>query len=384
MKKILITLILGIIVFSCNTKNKEKLLNPEYLIKGKITGFKDSTKIFLLDINLDKDIDSTYIINNKFSFKGRFQNDSVPEQIWLYVSLNKGKDYYYTNLLFKNGDTITVTGDKKDFPFYINKSGAKIQEEMNILEIETRDLDNEYDKLVKEYFSMDEKEKENKGDSIRKRLKEINKIISQKTKEYVINNPNTFNTIITLGYNKKMFSKDTLKNILKNLNPTIRRSKYGQALETYVNSKIIDENDKYYNFTAQDQKGNKVNFANLFEKDKYILLDFTATYCGPCIQSAEELKEIHNKYSDKIKVVSFCVDTKKEVWEKGLKRDKVNWISLWDGKGKFSPTYIRYGIQGVPTFFLINPNGIVVKKQVGYGENLLTKKLKENGVINND
>ena len=381
-KKVLILFILIPIIFSCTSKNKKEIKPPEYLIKGKITGFDDSTKVFLLDINLDKDIDSTYIINNEFSFKGRFDNDSVPEQIRL--KLKDATDYYYTNLLFKNGDTVTITGDKKDFPYYLNKSGAKIQEEMNILDIKTRDLDSEYDKLVKTYLSMNKTGKENKGDSIKKRLNEINNILSQITKEYIIDNPNTFNAIIALGYNKKMFSKDTLKKILENIDPVIRKSKYGKALEIYAYSKIVDENEKYYNFTAQDQRGNKVNFADLFGDGKYILLDFTATYCGPCVQAVKELKEIHNKYSGKIKIVSFCVDAKKEVWNKGLKRDKVNWISLWDGKGKFSNTYIRYGIQGVPTFFLINPDGIVIKKQSGYGENVLTKILKENGVINNN
>ena len=354
------------------------------MITGKITGFPDSTKIYLKNINLDEDIDSTFLVKDSFQFKGKFQQDSVPEQLWLYLRLNEGKEFYYTNLLVKNNDTIVITGNKDDFPDYINKTGSRTQEVANSLNVLTRDLEAKYSKLINEFFALNEKDKETKGKKLIAEFNNIRNEIQQIEKDFLKKNYNTFYGVIKLSYYKKMFPKDTLKMMIENLNPTIRNSKYGQVIETYVNSKIVDENDKFYNFTAQDQKGNKVNFADLFEKDKYILLDFTATYCGPCVLSAKELKEINNKYSDKVKIVSFNVDPKKEVWEKGLKRDKVDWVSLWDGKGNFSKTYIKYGIQGVPTFFLINPEGIVIKKERGYGENLLTKMLKENGVIPKD
>ena len=148
MKKFLITLIVSAFIFSCNTKNNNGIKNSEYLITGKITGFPDSTKIFLKNINLDEDIDSTYLVKDTFQFKGKFQQDSIPEQLWLYIKLNKGKDFFYTNLLIRNNDNVLITGDRNDFPDYINRTGSKTQEVANSLNVLTRDLEAKYKKVV--------------------------------------------------------------------------------------------------------------------------------------------------------------------------------------------------------------------------------------------
>lgn len=77
-----------------------------------------------------------------------------------------------------------------------------------------------------------------------------------------------------------------------------------------------------------------------------------------------------------IPLLDFNTDTKKEVWLSSLKRDSVSWNSLWDGKGSYSETYIKYGINGVPTFYLFAPDGKVIDKWIGYGEGSLENKVK--------
>jgi alkyl hydroperoxide reductase subunit AhpC len=92
--------------------------------------------------------------------------------------------------------------------------------------------------------------------------------------------------------------------------------------------------------------------------------------------SAKELRQI-NKNNDTIQVVSFSVDANKKSWLHSLKRDTVTWTSLWDGKGRFSDTYTIYGIHGVPTFFIINPEGKILKTWFGYGDGLINETLKK-------
>ncbi len=370
-----------ILITSCNN-DKTKTINKtsEYNIKGTITGFADSTKVYLKDINLEQDIDSTFILKDTFRFTGKFENNSVPEQLWLYINLNKGKDFFYTYLLIRNNDRVVITGDKKDFPFCLNIKGSKTQEIANILNAQTRDLNIEYDKLMKQYFSLNENDKKT-GEKIAKNLKELRKQITEIKKKYIKKYINSYNGIIELNYNKKLFSKDTIRELFSQVDSTIQNSKYGKKIEFYINNEILKKGDKYSDFSAINQKGDTVKFSKYLTDNKYLLLDFNSTYCGPCMQSIDELKEIYNKYSNKITIVSFNVDNNKKIWEKELQRDQTKWMNLWDGKGNASSTYIKYGISAVPTFFILNPKGEIIEKQIGYGKGILTELLKKNEII---
>ncbi len=380
MKKILF-LLLTMIILSCNHTNSH-IQSNNYVIKGKVTGFNDSTKVFLTDINIDKTIDSTFIIKDTFYFSGKFKNDSVPEQLWLEVKPDAKKLSFYTNLLIKNGDNVTINGDKKDFPFYLKIKGSKTQDEAFILDSATRDLNSNYDALIQTYFSLNEKEKESeKGKKLVDSLNKISNKISQIEKDYIQKHINTFNGVIELYYNRKQFDKDTIKKLFDKVNNTIKNSKYGKRISFYINNKILAIGDSYHDFKAINQKSDSVKLSDYINDNKYILLDFNATYCGPCVLSVDELKEINSKYGDKITIIGFNVDSNKDIWDKGLKRDSISWPSLWDGKGNSSSTYIIYGISGVPTFFLIDPNGKIMDKDVGYEKRSLIEMLKKNKII---
>jgi hypothetical protein len=91
--------------------------------------------------------------------------------------------------------------------------------------------------------------------------------------------------------------------------------------------------------------------------------------------AADELVEVNNSYGDSLQIVSFSGDPKKENWQHSIERDNVTWPSLWDGKGKYSETSIKYGINGFPTFVLINPKGEIVNIWSGYEPGSLKSQL---------
>jgi thioredoxin-related protein len=93
--------------------------------------------------------------------------------------------------------------------------------------------------------------------------------------------------------------------------------------------------------------------------------------------SIPELNEISKKLADNLSVVSFSGDAGKETWLKSLTRDQPQWLSLWDGKGFYGETIIKYGVTGYPTFVLINPDGKIVSKWSGYEKGALEKKVQD-------
>jgi peroxiredoxin len=363
MKKLsILILIVSLMTISC--KNQKG-----YVITGELTGFPDSTMLYLQNLSTQDNFDSACIINNKFVFRGQLEN--VPEQIWLHMTVNK--QFYYTNLLIGN-EKIGIHGDIKDFPRDVKISGSKVQEEYSYFLDLTKALQLKRDSLVKRFLELPPEMQDEKGKEIWDKIKVIDDTTFAINVSYVESHLNTFSGVIELGYLKKSYSKDSLKAMYERLSPEIKASRYAKIIKIYLREKISEVGDTYHDFEAINKDEEKVKFSEL--TGKYILLDFTSAGCGPCIQSAEELRIIEKTFNDSLAVVSFSGDAKKDIWLNSLKRDSVTWISLWDGKGSSSETWIKYGVQGIPAFFLIDPSGKIIDKWIGYGKGSLIDKLK--------
>ena len=121
-------------------------------------------------------------------------------------------------------------------------------------------------------------------------------------------------------------------------------------------------------YTAPDGSTLKLSEAN---KGRLILLDFWASWCGPCRRSSPQLVELYNKYKDQnfkdakkgFTVVSVSLDQKKEAWVKAIADDHYNWpFHMSDLGGWQSAPALTYGVQFVPQAFLISPDGKVLGK----------------------
>jgi peroxiredoxin len=358
---------LSIILFSLSIYSCQDQVG--YVITGNLTGFPDSTMLYLRNLSTDETFDSTLIIGNKFQFKGQLLDE--PEQIWMNTRV--GNEFIYANLLIGN-EKISIEGDIHDFPWSVKITGSKTQDDFDNLRDLTKSYDLKRDSLVQVFFKLTPEMQQEKEKEIWSEIKTLDDTTYALRVGYVKSHLNTYPAIINLGYLKNSLPKDTVQSLYNKLSDEIKASKYAKVIEIYLNDKIAEVGDAYHDFTAQNIQGDTVRFSNL--TGKYILLDFTSAYCGPCIQSAEELRSIDKTYSDSLEIVSFSTDAKKEFWTMSLQRDSVTWLSLWDGKGMYGETYIKYGIQGVPTFFLIDPKGKIIDKWSGYGKGSLENKLE--------
>ena len=339
-----------------------------YIITGNVSGFPDSTMIYLRNLSTDETFDSTLIIGNKFQLKGQLIDE--PEQIWLNTEVDN--EFIYTDLLIGN-EKIKIIGDIKDFPWHVTITGSKTQEDHNYLLNLTKSFYMKRDSLLKIYFTLTPEEQQNKGKEIWDEIGILDESTNEIQVAFVKSHINTYPGVINLGYLKNSIPKDTVQYLYNMLSDELKSSKYAKVVEIYLNDKIFEIGDYYHDFKALDKKGDTISFSSI--TGKYILLNFTSAYCGPCIQSVKELKLINQTYSDSLQIVSFSTDTQKSTWHKSLEKDSISWISLWDGEGTYSETYIKYGVRGIPSFFLINPKGEIMDKWSGYGKGSLENKL---------
>lgn len=138
-------------------------------------------------------------------------------------------------------------------------------------------------------------------------------------------------------------------------------------------------------FTQLDQNGKPVKLSDF--RGKYVLIDFWASWCGPCRDENPNLVEAYNRFKDKnFTVLGVSLDRPdgKEAWLKAIKDDKLAWTQVSDLKFWNNEVAKQYGIQSIPANFLIDPDGKIIAKglrgddlQLKLAE-LLMGKAKEN------
>lgn len=107
-------------------------------------------------------------------------------------------------------------------------------------------------------------------------------------------------------------------------------------------------------------KGDSLTLASL--QGKVILLDFWASWCGPCRVSNKKLVKLYEKYKPEgFEIFGVSLDEKKESWKKAIVKDKITWIQVNDPRGGWdATTAAKWNISVLPTSFLINKRGEVV------------------------
>ncbi|HZZ78837.1 MAG TPA: TlpA disulfide reductase family protein, partial [Gemmataceae bacterium] len=133
----------------------------------------------------------------------------------------------------------------------------------------------------------------------------------------------------------------------------------------------LDVGEEAPEIVAEQVTGEPFKLSDL--RGRFVLLDFWATWCGPCIAEMPTLKSVHEKYEDRddFIVVSMSVDAERETAADFIKRQKLDWTQVFLGEWSSSPYPTKYGVFGIPAIFLIGPDGRVLAK------NLRDEKLKE-------
>jgi thiol-disulfide isomerase/thioredoxin len=336
--------------------------SQQYIISGNITGFPDSTKFFLKDLDTETDIDSVQILHDSLRMKGRL--GSTPQSLWLCTNYNN--NFYYVSLLIAN-DTVSAKGDIKDFPFDLSITGSKIQDVLNILNALTKEGFKRRQQLMTEYFSLPDSAKSRKNEVV-STVNALDSTRQMVTKQFIEDHLNTYPALQYMYFLRKDYGRDLLGTWYSELAPAMKQSGFGLRIANYLQAgDPVKKGDLMEDFAAFDKEG-KVRRPSEF-KGKYILLDFSTTYCGPCMQSVADMKRLVTAYSDKLAIVSLSGDGGKDTWLAGVDRDRPSWLSLWDGKGVYSRAMIKYGVSGFPTFCLVDPQGRIISVWVGYGKN---------------
>ena len=117
--------------------------------------------------------------------------------------------------------------------------------------------------------------------------------------------------------------------------------------------------DHRLDFTVVGMKGDSIRLSSL--KGKVFLLDFWASWCGPCRYANKQLVKFYSKYKDKgFEILGVSLDDEKNDWKKAAAKDKITWMQVNDPGGWDAKAAIKWNIEAIPASFLVNKNGDVV------------------------
>ncbi len=159
----------------------------------------------------------------------------------------------------------------------------------------------------------------------------------------------------------RIFSTEEMLGLIEQLNEDARQNSFIQAIiRTQKAKEATSEGKMFVDFTIPDSDGKTVNFSDYVGKGKYLLVDFWASWCGPCRRELPYIKDVYKKYKGKkFDVLGVAVWDKPEDTKKASEELGITWNEIINAQAIATDAY---GIEGIPCIILFGPDGTIVKR----------------------
>ena len=147
------------------------------------------------------------------------------------------------------------------------------------------------------------------------------------------------------------------------------RDHLARTVDKLANNKRLIPGWKVPEFTLANLADEMFSLKKILTTKTMVLIDFWASWCGPCIASFPTLKELHSDYGDEgFEIISISLDDAREDWEESSAKHDLPWIDLGEMKGYFGTAAIDFGVSFLPKTYLIDAKGCILQKDISIEE----------------
>ena len=356
---------------------------PGYKISGSVPGTPDGMKVYLFNWNTP--VDSSVVKGGKFVLTGkvdvptRYQLliDLSPDKVESYEKDLRGSDVFVENVDIKY-ESPSIDSLPSRNSFLRNVKGNVIvtgspvhdlflsyQEKIKPYRTKNSEAWNKYLKVY-HIPALDGVFNTREGIALAREMNDAQKEITRIQWDFIKANPKSpvsVDVAQNMVYSAK-FSKAEMENLLQTIDPSLRETAgYKQLQKSLEEIAPIALGEKYRDLELVDENGKTVQLSDYVKPGQYNMVEFWASWCGPCRGEIPHLRHVYDAYGkgkDAFNMISVSIDDKEKDWKQALKEENMKWTQLCDLKGWKGEVINKYKIQGVPFCLILDKEGRII------------------------